>query len=429
MGLFEHFPYTNFHDLNLDFIIKTLREVADKEQDLDYIAEQAAEIKAELEQLEQLPAEFDQLQGNFNTLEGDFDDLSDDFNDLRSEVAGYRTPLSNIICLTDSYGTNDTESGRYSWCDHLKDALGLNSSNYLKIFQAGASFGDDDPTKNLYEIFMAGTADLTADRKSAVTDILIVAGINEWNEDRQLMYSSMLNLNSYIRQTFPNAVVWLFAVQWDKLANVRYHTLGNASANTYNLYRQHAAEFGWRFVQNLSAMVYAAAFVDDVHPTSAGSRMIANIVRAAVEGYTVQYQTNNLTQIQLETSSNTRRAGGLYFDGNQFVWSASPFSCDALPDLPSGFNGEIKLGTLITPAIIGCDYATVPYPVNIPCTLGLYNGSWHNVPGTATIRYNAGNAELWFRNNGYFGEVPTPGYTNISDSYLHFGSVNIPLWD
>lgn len=437
MGLFEHFPYTNFHDLNLDWIIKTLKELSIKEQDLDYIAEQAAEIKAELEQLEQLPTEFDEFQRDVNQellgMQNDISGLQSDFNtlqnDVQSALAGVRSPMSNIICLTDSYGTNDPENDRYSWCDQLKDELGLDANTYFKIATAGASFGDDDNTKNLYHMFETATASMATARKQAVTDIIIVSGINEWNESRQIMYSSMLSLDTYIRTNFPNAVIWLFAVQWDKLGNVRYHTMGNASANTYHLYRQHAMTLGWRYVQNISAMVYSNMYVDTVHPTTAGSRMIMHIIKAAIEGNPVEYQTNNLTGVMIETSEQTRNAGGIYFDGKQFVWSASPFSCDALPDLPSGFNGVIKLGKLVTSAIIGCDYDLVPYPVNIPCTLGIYTGEWHNVPGTASIRMINGEPELWFRNNGYYAQVPTPGYSNITNSYLYFGSVNIPLWD
>ena len=408
----EMFPYSNYHDLNLDWIIKTAKELQEKELDLEYIAEQAEEIKQELENLEHLDSDFQVLQQNFDQLSDKVDGLEDDFEQLQSDVAAeiarFRSPMASIICLTDSYGTNDAEADRYSWCDQLKDSLGLDSNHYLKIATAGASFGDDETNKNLYQMFIAGTANLTTDRKNGVTDIIIVSGINEWNESRTIMYDSMVALNTNIRAEFPNAVIWLFAVEWDKLANVRYHTLGNASGNTYNLYRQHCASLGWRYVQNLSAMVFSSVYVDTVHPTTAGSRMIMNIIKSTIEGYTVNYQTNNLMQVQIETSASTRRAGGLYFDGNQFVWSAAPFTCDALPDLPSGFNGAIRLGKLITPAIIGCDYDLVPYPVNIPCTLGLYNGEWHNVPGTATIRMIQGEPELWFRNNGYYAEIPTP---------------------
>lgn len=411
----EMIPYTNFHDLNLDWIIKTMQELKDKEFDLDYIATQAEEIKERIEELDGLDEEFDEIRTQFD--------------EIQTEFMQERRPLSNIICLTDSYGTNDPGYDRYSWCDILKDRLALDSDHYLKLFYSGASFGDDDSQKNLNSIFQTGTANMSTERKDSISDIIIVAGINEWNEDREIMYNSMVALNTYIRDNFPHADIWLFAVQWDKQANIRYATFGNPSGNTYTYYRTYALTLGWNFVMNVSAMVYSGSFVDDVHPTTSGSRMIASIVKSSIEGHPITYNTGNITNVQIETSSNTRRAGGIYFDGNQFVWSASPFTCDALPDLPSGFNGMIKLGNIITSAIIGCDYANIANPVNIPCTLGLYNGTWHNVPGTASIRMNNGQAELWFRNNGSFDEIPTPGYSNISDSYLYFGSTSIPIWD
>ena len=33
MGIFEHFPYTNFHDLNLDWIIQELEKLSADVQD------------------------------------------------------------------------------------------------------------------------------------------------------------------------------------------------------------------------------------------------------------------------------------------------------------------------------------------------------------------------------------------------------------
>lgn len=415
----EEFPYTNFHDLNLDWIVKTLKDVANKYSEIDEVASEAEEILQKIDELGDIETEFNALQEEVNALLIRINQIADSIY----------IPMTNVICLTDSYGSNDPANNRYSWCDALKDDLGLTSDTYLKIYYAGASFGDDDPTKNLTDIFIAGTQNLSSERKSAISDLLIVSGINEWNESRTIMQSKMEELNTYVRANFPNAKIWLFAVQWDKLGDVRYHTMGNPSANTYNLYRTYATSYGWEFVQNLSAMVYTSTYVDDVHPNTAGSRMIKDIIKSAILGHMIEFNTGIITNVQIQTSSNTRNAGGIFFDGTKFVWSASPFSCDALPDLPSGFNGAIKLGTLVTSAIIGGDYNIIANPVNIPCTLGLYNGSWHNVPGTATIKMINGTPELWFRNNGYFAEVPTPGYQNITDSYLYFGSVTIPLWD
>lgn len=35
MGTFEQFPYTNFHDINLDWIIEALKELNDRVTDLE----------------------------------------------------------------------------------------------------------------------------------------------------------------------------------------------------------------------------------------------------------------------------------------------------------------------------------------------------------------------------------------------------------
>ena len=43
MPLFNNFPYTNFHELNQDWLIKTVKEVKDKTEDID---EAVAEAEA-----------------------------------------------------------------------------------------------------------------------------------------------------------------------------------------------------------------------------------------------------------------------------------------------------------------------------------------------------------------------------------------------
>ena len=46
MGLFEHWPYTNFHDLNLDWIIKKIKNVETAEANSQASAEASAESAA-----------------------------------------------------------------------------------------------------------------------------------------------------------------------------------------------------------------------------------------------------------------------------------------------------------------------------------------------------------------------------------------------
>lgn len=35
MGAFEHFPYTNFHDMNLDWLLQKVQELEEKVKELE----------------------------------------------------------------------------------------------------------------------------------------------------------------------------------------------------------------------------------------------------------------------------------------------------------------------------------------------------------------------------------------------------------
>ena len=60
MGLFEHFPYTNFHDLNLDWILKTVKELFNE------VSSQSDWIENHQKEYEELKKLYDDLMsGNF----------------------------------------------------------------------------------------------------------------------------------------------------------------------------------------------------------------------------------------------------------------------------------------------------------------------------------------------------------------------------
>ena len=47
MGLFDRFPYTNFHELNLDWIIGKIRSVDTAKEETEAIRDATAEIRDE----------------------------------------------------------------------------------------------------------------------------------------------------------------------------------------------------------------------------------------------------------------------------------------------------------------------------------------------------------------------------------------------
>ena len=79
MGLYEHFPYTNFHELNLDWIVKEIAVVRNEYQ----------EVKKLAIDLEDLKNKYTEVYALFGELENDFTefktDVSNEFNDLQTE--------------------------------------------------------------------------------------------------------------------------------------------------------------------------------------------------------------------------------------------------------------------------------------------------------------------------------------------------------
>lgn len=60
MGLFEHFPYTNFHDLNLDWILNVVKKLYDE------VSKQTEWIENHQKEYEELKKLYDDIvNGNF----------------------------------------------------------------------------------------------------------------------------------------------------------------------------------------------------------------------------------------------------------------------------------------------------------------------------------------------------------------------------
>lgn len=66
MGLFEHFPYTNYHDANLDWIIKKMNEF--------------------VTYLEEKDAEWQQMETDFGQMQTDFAAIEDRWTELQTEI-------------------------------------------------------------------------------------------------------------------------------------------------------------------------------------------------------------------------------------------------------------------------------------------------------------------------------------------------------
>lgn len=108
MGFWNKYPYTDFHELNLDWI---LNEVSTIEERIDALHDELkAELTIELKEyvdaeISDLETAFDDLQRNFNALNVRVTELNSAFNEftlyVNGEIAGFKRYIDDQITASN----------------------------------------------------------------------------------------------------------------------------------------------------------------------------------------------------------------------------------------------------------------------------------------------------------------------------------------
>ena len=97
---FNRYPYTDFHEMNLDWVIAKLKEMEGRIEGLkeEIITETIAASKEYIDdRLASVISEFNDLKNDFNTLNNNFNSLNAEFIALKNSVAAQILELDNKI--------------------------------------------------------------------------------------------------------------------------------------------------------------------------------------------------------------------------------------------------------------------------------------------------------------------------------------------
>lgn len=122
MALFEHFPYTNFHDLNLDQLAKKIEELEELKNAIEEVQTLATELREEMnavngriDNIEDLYDTFvDTITAKFTALQTSLEDDIDLLKqDLQNQMDSYQatvdlqlTTFGNSVSALDTRLTN-----------------------------------------------------------------------------------------------------------------------------------------------------------------------------------------------------------------------------------------------------------------------------------------------------------------------------------
>ena len=296
--MFNKYPYTDFHELNLDFVLKRLKELSEEMgQFVHYNQVKIGglwDISREYEawtfvthanigyiSLKNVPA---------GTLLGDSEYWSVLFN--YSNV----TTLSNAIIIGDSYATLG-----YSWVDTMQSILRFASCENLAV--SGTGFD-----RSGINGFLSQLQNYTGDR-SGITDIIICGGANDaenrTSSNMAYLRNAAVDTFEYAKEYFPNARIHVGFIG-GCLSTSSYASSHDATMMGWALYayKEAANIAGVHYLDNVEYAIRCLKLAysgDGLHPSTSGSAIIGRAIAAAIKNTYAPYQAKYPTGLTAYT--------------------------------------------------------------------------------------------------------------------------------
>lgn len=287
------FPYTNFHEMNLTWIVETVKnlteewiemqgEFADLQGNFEELKKFVADYFAKLEIDKEVRKILDEMKAS--------GELSEIISDALLQGALARVNKPTVLILGDSYGAGENIANKeYSWAYMLKNALEKNGYSVKLSAISGYGFKADG-TKTYTNMLNTLAGTMTTIEKKNVVKIIVGGSYNDRNSAENDISQGMIDFQSAIASNFENCknvVVCPMGWTWEG------HQQGIHTSTTYisvikaiKIWMYSAAQLGFSVIPAYQGMLYESSFSNDgVHPSEQGHKNILNMVIGAFDGF------------------------------------------------------------------------------------------------------------------------------------------------
>lgn len=271
MGVFEHFPYTNFHEQNIDWLIRLMKEL---DGDMDKLKAEMAKIGVTI--TETVAAKLEKM-----LQDGDFEAIIND------EL--FKIPVhagNNIVFIGDSMTVG---TGASSTANRFSTLIAQQFEMTEYNFGVGGS-GFCRPHTFLEQVNTANSS-MTATEKNKTSLVLIVGGCNDmrWRSDMSLTIqeftSAVVTCMNRAKEVFPNAMIAMAVGQ--SMNNVFYDTDRHYYYQAMTAMKQAHTAGRVIIIDHVAASINGRSDTytsDNLHPNDKGYSMFAGFLANAIMG-------------------------------------------------------------------------------------------------------------------------------------------------
>ena len=372
MGFFDNFPYTNFHELNLDWVIKSLNEL--KSYVENYTAVNNVSYAGIWDITKQYPQWSIVVNGENSYLSKqpvpagiaiDNDDywlhmadldprirgIIEELARLEGEIGNTNRNLDNLkkittekrlVLIGDSYGV--IPSGE-SWADKLSRKM-----NVARISAVGgAGFVGVNPGNRFIDLL--NRCEDVANR-DAVTDVVVIGGYNDMdyaqtNNTYDGIGGAIGEFAERAKILFPNAKLHLGFAGWDR-GSIHRTSTTDFYFRTVIPYYQQANRFGgnWAYIEGMEFLMHSPGLFgdDNYHPNDEGAIILESAVESHLLGGGVPNILPNVTWRTTLTPSDSVSAANLRGSAVQMVGGTGRLYLDYV-DVT--FNKDVFIGGVV----------------------------------------------------------------------------------
>lgn len=303
MGFYNKYPYTDFHELNLDWILAKLREMdirIDEFEAVNTITFSGAwDITQQYQawtvvsdnnigyiSIQPVPAGIAINNTNYWRIIVDY---SAQIAGMQTDILNMQNDISVIEAKIDPgkwLFIGDSYQAYGHWYETICNNLSL--TNNVNAFYCGASghgFTSSTSWEDDYNVFISGRTDL-----SEFKNVVVVGGLNDSTasalaSNAAPLKAAILSFCATVESAMPNALISVGYVgsALSDSPDLQGRTAQNRQYTT-QVYKQEFTRYGHRYLRNCEYAMYKPQYFlsDGIHPTSGAAGEIASCVAEAL---------------------------------------------------------------------------------------------------------------------------------------------------